>query len=293
MTIRDFRIFCEVADTLSMSKAAERLDCAQPTISHVITEIEAEYGVKLFERLSRRLYLTSDGYYLLSRSKSILDLYDEVDANLGSYTQTVFLRMGATITVGSSIMPKLISSYETSHSNSIVKVVVDNTHVIETLLLENRLDLALVEGTVASTDIIVEPLILDELVLVLSPEYPFPANPTCTVADLAGKPFIFREEGSGTRERFVRFLSENKTSVVEKWICHSSDSIINAVKSGQGFSVISERLVREDLKQGLLRSIAIEGADFKRFFSLVYHKDKFFTPSIESLVKEIKTFFEI
>jgi DNA-binding transcriptional LysR family regulator len=272
-----------------MSKAAENLDCAQPTVSHVIAGIESEYGIRLFERLSKRLYITEDGQYLLSHAQNLLALYDEVDVNLGAYTQPVQLKIGSTITVGSSVMPFLASSFEKEHPNLQLKVVVDNTKTIEQLLLENKLDLALVEGTVSSTDLVVEPVLSDVLVLVMSADFPFKAKKSCTAKDLAGMPFIFREEGSGTRQRFIEFLSSHKINVREKWVCHSSDSILNAVKSGQGLTVISLRLVRQDIEKGILRSVLLEDADFKRSFSIVYHKDKFFTPQLEALVAKIKT----
>ena len=144
MTLRDLRIFIEVARTLSMSESAVNLGCAQPTVSQVISNMESEYGVRLFERLARRLYLTDDGTYLLSYAQGILALYDEVDSNLGSYALPVVLRMGATITVGSSIMGELVSRFEKEHPLITVEVYVDNTQTIESMLAESRLDLALV-----------------------------------------------------------------------------------------------------------------------------------------------------
>ncbi|AEV30987.1 transcriptional regulator [Sphaerochaeta pleomorpha str. Grapes] len=289
MTIRDVRIFCEVVETLSMSKAAENLDCAQPTVSHVIAGIEADYGVRLFERFSKRLYLTEDGQYLYSHARDLLCVYDEIDTNLGAYSHPVLVRIGATITVGSSVMPALCCTFEKEHTNLNLKVVVDNTKTIEQLLLENKLDLALVEGTVSNTDLVTDPVVSDELVLVMSPDFPFSFQNSCRAEDLAGLPFIFREEGSGTRQRFIEFLSAHKTNVQEKWVCHSSDVILNAVKSGLGLTVISSRLVSKDLQMGKLRKIQLADANFVRAFSLVYHKDKFFTPQLEALVKKIKT----
>lgn len=286
MTLRDLRIFIEVARTLSMSESAVNLGCAQPTVSQVIANMESEYGVRLFERLARRLYLTDDGTYLLSYAQGILALYDEVDSNLGSYALPVVLRMGATITVGSSIMGELVSRFEKEHPLITVEVYVDNTQTIESMLAESRLDLALVEGQVFHPALVTEDILPDTLVLVATKG--FPIADEVGLSDLSSLPFILREKGSGTRNLFVNLLEERGITIKEKWVCHSSDAILSAVRSGQGLTVISKRLVAPELSEGILREIAIRGVSFARTFSLVFHKDKFFTPPLESLVKEIR-----
>ncbi len=286
MTLRDLRIFTEVAKTLSMSVSANNLGCAQPTVSQVVANIEAEYGVRLFDRLSRRLYLTDDGSYLNSYALRILALYEEVDANLGSFALPVVLRVGATITVGSSIMGELVSQFEQEHPLTSVEVYVDNTQTIAQLLSESRLDIAVVEGVIHHPSLVTEEVLSDSLALVGAKAFPLASE--VNLAELESLPFILREKGSGTRELFVTLLQQHGVTVREKWICHSSDAILSGVRSGQGLTVISRRLVEHDLAQGVLREIAIRDVSFERMFSLVYHKDKFFTPPLEQFVKDIK-----
>ncbi|HKM07026.1 MAG TPA: LysR family transcriptional regulator, partial [Sphaerochaeta sp.] len=204
MTLRDLRIFTEVAKTLSMSESANNLGCAQPTVSQVIASIESEYGVRLFERLSRRLHLTDDGAYLNTFAQNILILYDEVDANLGSFALPVVLRVGATITVGSSIMGELVSRFEKQHPLITIEVYVDNTETIEQLLSSGRLDLALVEGQVHDPSLVTEAMLSDTLVLVAAKDFPLASE--VDLSDLELLPFILREKGSGTRKMFVDLL---------------------------------------------------------------------------------------
>ena len=71
MTIRHLRVFIAVAETERMSAAARRLYVAQPTVSQTVAEIEAHYGVRLFERLSKKLYITPDGARLLGYARHI------------------------------------------------------------------------------------------------------------------------------------------------------------------------------------------------------------------------------
>jgi DNA-binding transcriptional LysR family regulator len=105
---------------------------------------------------------------------------------------------------------------------------------------------------------------------------------------LSDYPLILREEGSGTRALFVGLLQEKAFPFEEKWSCHSNDAIIRAVCAGQGITVISRRLVHHLVKEGTLRELELQGVDMKRYFSLVHHKDKVFTPSMEKLLHLLK-----
>ena len=98
MTIRHLRVFLEVARCGSMSQAAKNLYISQPTVSQAIAEIEAEYQVRLFSRLSKHLYITVSGEQLLEYAGRIIDLYNEMEQTMHS-KQIVRLRLGASLTV--------------------------------------------------------------------------------------------------------------------------------------------------------------------------------------------------
>ena len=83
MTIRHLRIFTAVAEAGSMSAAAKALFVSQPSVSHAIGELEKEFGVRLFERLSQKLYLTGEGELMLSYSRHILDSISQLEQAMG------------------------------------------------------------------------------------------------------------------------------------------------------------------------------------------------------------------
>ncbi len=286
MTIRDLTIFVAVAEQMSMSKAADQLDLAQPTVSSVIASLEREYGVLLFDRLNRALHITDEGRFLLSRARSILGLVDGLEQDLGAFNRKQIIRMGATITVGSSVLAPIVSDFEQINPSISIQVVVDNTQTIETQLLDGAVDLALLEGVVTSKQLVVEPLYADELIAVCAPHFNAPAK--MTLKQISEYPFILREVGSGTRERFLRCIIEEGLTVEQKWTCHSSDAILHAVLSAQGVTVISRRLVQDLLASGKLRQIILEQVNLNRNFSLVYHKDKTFTPAMDAFAKAIR-----
>ena len=105
MTLRHLRIFTAVCETGSMTAASERLFIAQPSISLAISEMEEYYGVKLFDRISRKLYLTDSGRRALQYARHIIDLMDEMEQGMKNADTVGRRRVGTSITIGSYLLP--------------------------------------------------------------------------------------------------------------------------------------------------------------------------------------------
>lgn len=282
MTFRHLKIFIAVAQSGSMSAAARELYIAQPTVSQVIAEIENEYGIRLFERLSRRLYITREGRQLLDYARHITALFDEMERDLHYASRNRTLRVGATITVGSCVLPELVARFEAENPSDTVEVLVDNTRVIEEKILSSELDFGLVEGEVSEPDLISRPVLEDELVLICAEGHPFSGQDSVCMADLDGEAFVLREPGSGTREQFESELDRRGIRIRTKWVCHSADSILEAVARGQGSSVISRRLAERALSTKKLRILPVRDAELSRTFNLVHHRNKFLSEPIQA-----------
>ena len=109
MTIRHLKIFVEVAESGTMSAAAERCFISQPTVSQVIRELEEHYQVRLFERLSKKLYITESGERLLTSARKVLEQFNLLETNMESSRAEEYLRIGATITVGACLLSSILN----------------------------------------------------------------------------------------------------------------------------------------------------------------------------------------
>lgn len=285
MTLHSLEIFVAVAKKCNMSDAAKELHIAQPTVSQAIAELEKEYGILLFNRLSRKLYITPAGEKLLAYAKNMIALEKEINSAMCELAENQTLVLGATLTVGKCLVPELVRLFEQKHPTIKIQVIIDNTAVIEKLLLESQVDIALIEGTIKSKELKVHYAIPDQLVLVCHPHHPFASREMIGVHELVNQNFILREEGSGTRENLELLLRENNVAINRKWICHGLDGIIEAVLSGQGITLISERLVRPYVERGELCCISIEDQLLSRDFSVVYHKTKYISESLDKLIR--------
>ena len=283
MTLRGLEVFLAVVESGSMRAAAEQLYISQPSVSGVVADLEEEFGVRLFERMGKRLFITQEGEQLASYARRMLSLNREIFRQMRTSSRRMPLRIGASVTVGSSVMPQLVQKLEGTPPY----VFVGNTGVVEQKLLRNELDVALVEGRVKSEDLLVTPVIRDRLALVCTAEHPFAARESVRLSDLSRERLILREPESGTRQ--VLDLEFQRAGVPMRvgWECTNSQAILNAVRLGLGVALLSPRLLREG--DGLV-AVPIEDDPAQRWFSLVIHKDKYVRPPLQAFLDLCKSF---
>lgn len=290
MTIRHLRIFIEVVDCGKMSAAAKKLFISQPTVSQAIKELEVHYGVLLFERIGKKLYITEKGKNLLLFARNLVKQFDDMEEKIFQANYVEKIRIGATITVGNCILSDVVNSFNEINPQVEIYSYVNNTKDIEEKLLKSELDIGIVEGEVKSTDLISIPEVNDYLILACSTKHPFAKKKVVKLSDLTTESFAMREQGSGTRELFEKYMSENRMPIKVVFEGNSSDSIKKAIIENQCLAVISIRLVEEEIKRGQIYAIQNTDRDWDRYFSVVYHKNKIVTNEMKSLIEVVKNY---
>lgn len=296
MNLRQLKIFVTVCKTESMSQAARELYMTQPAISQTISELEAKLNVKLFDRIKKRLNLTYPGKVLLRYSKRILNLIEETEhtiEDIANMNQGQ-LRIGASMTIGTYLLPEILSKFNQESKEIDLPFIIDNTSVIEKMILNNEIDFALVEGPIHSNDINVEPFFNDELYLIISTKHKWNNQETIKPCEIKKENFIMREEGSGTREVIENTMAKFDLTYQTTHILNNIEAIKKAIEANVGISILPEIAVKEEVNNGKVSKINIEGVDFKRKFRIIYHKDKYhsqlFKKFISYLKQEIKNF---
>lgn len=282
MTRRNLEIFVAAAECQNMSEAGRRLFVTQSSVSQVISDIERENNVVLFERLSRGLYLTETGRELLRYAKRMLALDAEMREFLNAASKTQKLRLGATVTVGTCVISPILLRLKAEIPSLRAETLVANTHILEEKLLRSELDICLVEGRISHPELIVERVIPDKLVMICSRANAFSGRDGITLGELSRCPFILREPGSGTRAQIESEFAARSLPLHIAWDCYNTEAILNAVADDHGVSIISELLVEEAFRSGKLWMCPVTDADLSRSFSLVYHKDKYISSALDA-----------
>lgn len=279
MNERKLKIFFEVAKSLNMTEVAKNLYISQPAVSMVISELEGELGIKLFERIGKKLYLTYEGEIFLGYVRRILNIYDECRTKIGHITNLKCgkLKIGASTTIGIYLLPEIIGSFGNIYKDVEISIAIENTKIIENMLLENKIDIAFVEGPIYSDEIVVKDFCDDELVVIVSSNHRLANFNEVDKDDLKNEKFILREVGSGTREVFEKAFYKNNIEYKTAFELGNTEAIKKAVISNLGISCMSKRCIKDEINLGLISMLKIKDVDLNRKFYFIYHKDKYFS----------------
>ncbi len=281
MNFRHLEIFLAVCEEGSMTLAARVLYMTQPSISQAIHELEIYYGVRLFERLNHRLYLTSAGETLGSYARHIIHLSEQARHDLEDMSRGGSLRIGASLTIGAYMLPGLVVAFQHQNPEVEVFIRVDNTGVVENMILNDQLDLGLVEGPTYSQHLEERFFCGDDLVFIVSPQHPLGKKVKWKAQDLKGQAFLVREEGSGTQDIFEHAMREAEISWKAAGVYNNNEAIKQAVIANLGLAIVSKISIEEEVRQGKFLALEVEGISLNRKFNVIYHRQKFFTVAMQ------------
>ena len=285
MTIRHLKIFKTVADLGGMSKAAKELHITQPSISQAIAELEKYYGVKLFERLSQKIYLTKEGELMLSFSRHILDSFEQMEAAMNQAVEKSSLRIGCSVSVGTCLIEEILDEAKERIPQCQISVIVTNSSEIEQLILTNEVDVGIVEGILKNKDLVITPVCEDELVLVCNMNHPLAKETMVTLDMLQGQDYASRESGSAERNQYEKLFEDAGLQLNRVFCSTNTEAIKNAVIHGRGIAVFSRRMVKQEVEHGEMVVIPVRNVAVKRNIDFVMHKNKYMSNEIQMMQK--------
>lgn len=282
MNIKLLEAFLAVIDNETMSAAANRLFTTQPNISLMIKELEDYYSTRLFNRASKKLFLTPEGKNLEKYARRVMVDFKEMNDAMFSQNKTI--RIGSSVTVGQYLLNGYLNNLKSMMQNIEFEVVINNTEEIENLILNNRIDLAIVEGKVYSKNIAQVELLKDELIAIISPNYPLDSE-IIKLADLELLPWISREDGSHRRNQFENDMNDKNIHPRIVFRATNLETIIQAVQNEYGFAIISKIAAHEALKKQSLKQLNFADYSCPRTIRFIYNKSHDEDPMISQILE--------
>ena len=278
MTLRHMKIFISVCKEKSITIAAKKLYISQPAVSNAIKELESYYGTPLFDRISKKIYLTKTGETVYDYALHINSLFEELETSVRNSDITSHLKIGSSITIGTHLMPDLVKKFTEQYPFVQTYITIDSSDIIEKNILDNELDFALIEGIVHSDHIISKDFIEDELVVGCDNHHELLNRKMVSLQELFQQKFLMREKNSGTREFAESILAVHNFYINPIWESSSTEAIIHAVSKGIGISILPLQLVQDYINRNQISKIQVADLQFKRKYHIIYHKNKFLTP---------------
>jgi len=293
VNLEQIRSFHAVAVHGGFSRAAERLGLTQSTVSMQVGSLERELGVRLFERLGRRIRLTPEGAAMLEHASRILAQVEAAKRTALAYRglEAGELVVGASLTIGNYLLPELLGDFHRSHPGVRLVLDISPSYRVGQRVAAGELDIGLVEAEVADPELEARPFHTDELVLIVPPDHRWAARGWAEVGELAEEPFLEREPGSGTREIVRARLAESGVALSPALELGSPEALKRAVRAGLGVAIVSIATVELELRCGVLRAVPVRGLRLSRPFLTLLRRDKHLSPVLSAFLELVRSSF--
>jgi DNA-binding transcriptional LysR family regulator len=292
LTLRQLQIFVAIAQSGSTTAAGEQIALSQSAISASIAELERILSVRLFDRAGKRLLLNDHGRAMLPQAISVLNGAESLEQSyLG--TAPSLLIIGASLTIGNYLLPRLLADYWRSQdialgeANPPLQVIVANTADIAARVANFEVDFGLVEGPCHRPDIAVTPWLQDELILVASPDHPIAREYVGRLIPperLAKTNWLLREQGSGTREALEHALLPHLPQLKSSLEFNDHEAIKQSAIHGLGIACLSRLVVADMLESGRLIELKTMFGRLPRNFSFLMHRQKQMTAGMKDFI---------
>lgn len=285
MELRHIRLFCLIMEQGGVSKAATRAGLGQPTVSQHLKALEEELGILLFERRGKRILPTKAAHAFYPYAKQALQSLEAGKRALEEQMGLVrgILEIAGSTIPGHYILPKLMAQFHKSFPGVQIRVDVGDTQEVVEKVRLAEVELGFVGAKVHVEGMNFDPFSWDELVLVALPSHPM-ANKCVSIEELGSLELVTREPGSGTRKSWEEQLLKRGFDLESLNIVAqlgSTEALIRAVKAGLGVGIVSFWAASEELKNGALARIQLEGPPMKRDFYMIWMAHRPMSPAAQ------------
>ena len=266
-----------VAEKRNFTRAAQALSLTQPAVSHHISQLEQELGVRLFVRGNGDLMLTPEGETVLRYVRRMKALEKKMAEELQEAGRRLTrLRIGITHTAESSIVAEVLARYTNENPGISITIVTDNINNLYDMLENFELDLAVVEGRSTRPELSALMLDTDYLVCVLANTHPLSCSSMITLDEIRQEKLILRLPNSETRVRFESALAAIGESIADFQVILEVDNVAtikDLIRKNLGISILARSACMDELRKGKLTALPIENLSMTRETNLVYHRD--------------------
>jgi len=283
MEVRQYRIFKEVAETGSFTKAAANLYITQSAVSHAVRDLEERAGTVLFDRLSKSIRITESGRLLLEEVTPILAACNALDSRIGSLEKKAPVHLVSSITIAAFYLPGILRSFEASWPGLPVTVEVVPAAAAVEVLRCGKADFALIEGAVPQGPFVCEAFDSYKMHILCAPGY-LPVDKMLSMEEFCGERLLLREKGSAIRDTLDSTLYLAGYTAYPSWTSVNSTALIKAAEAGLGLTVLPDLLVGNELREERLLTVQAEGLELKNELLVIRHREKHMTAPLWSLL---------
>jgi len=290
MQIESLKVFCDLAETESFTKAAQINGVTQSAVSQQISSLERLFKSLLIERSKKRFRLTSEGQVLYDYSKQIIQTYESLHSQLQELKDIISgtIRVATIYSIGLHDLPPYVKKFMRSYPTVNVHVEYRRANQVYEDVLGNVVDMGLVAYPTKDVKLEIIPLHKDPLVLICHPHHPFAKQKNVKLKALVGQKFVGFEPDIPTRKALDKILREYGVSVNNVMEFDNVETVKRAVEIDAGVSIVPQGTVTQEVHKQTLAAVPLEDGSFYRPLAALYKKNKVLSPAMKQFLALLK-----
>ena len=290
MEFRNLTTFVRAAELRSFSQAARQLGYSQSAVSMQIGQLESELGAPLFDRVGKTVALTPQGLRFYEHAQNILRMAesarDEMN-NAAAVSGQLRLMMAESICM--SLFPPVLARFHARYPEAQAVVKTGTTEDMFRALIQNDADMIFhLDHPIYRSDIVVPVAQPVPIIFVAPAGHPLAGRDSVPLAECLRCPFILTEKGMSYRSQLDAQLAKRSTALNPFLELGNTDVIARLVAQGMGLSFLPEFVVRDQLAQGTIVRLNVEGISVELWRQVIYHKGKWMTPAMQAMIDIIR-----
>ena len=290
MQIESLKVFCDLTETESFTKAAQINGVTQSAVSQQISSLERQFKSLLIERSKKKFRLTREGQVLYDYSKQVIATYDALHSKLQEIKDIISgtIRVATIYSIGLHDLPPYVKRFLKAYPTVNVHVEYRRANQVYDDVLGNVVDLGLVAYPTKDAKLEIIPIKKDPLVLVTHPHHPLAKAKNIKLKAIAGQKFIGFEPDIPTRKAIDKVLREHGIDVNHVMEFDNIETVKRAVEIDAGIAIVPHSTITQEIQKQTLASVAIDDADMFRPLAAIYKKNKVLSPAIKQFLSILK-----
>ncbi len=290
MQIESLKVFCDLTETKSFTKAAQINGVTQSAVSQTISALERRFKSPLIERSKKNFRLTPEGDVFYDYSKRILQTCDALYSKLQEIDNVISgnIRVATIYSIGLHVLPPYVKRFMKSYPNVNVHVEYRHDEQVYENVLGNIVDLGLVAYPTRDARIEVVPIHKDTLVLICHPQHPLAKRKSVPVKALDGLKFINFERDIPTRRALDKIFKDHRVTVEPVMQFDNIETVKRAVEIDSGVAIVPRETISQEVADGTLVAVELQNGAYSRPLAVIYKRNKVLSPAIKKFVALLK-----
>ena len=287
MQIENFKIFADLVETKSFSKAAKLNGITQSAVSQQARSMERNFKTLMIDRSQKQFNLTREGQRIYEAAKEILHVYEKLESELQEMKKVISgtIRISTIYSIGLHELPPYIKKFLHDFPSVNVRVEYRRSNLVYEDILHNSVDFGLVAFPQRIRQIENIPFRNDTLVLITHPQHPLAQIGDVDIKALAGHKFIGFDPDIPTRKAVDQIFRDYKLEITPVMEFDNIETVKRAVEIDHGVAIVPHATVVQEVRQGTLTAISFKGKEFTRPLAILHRKGRVLTPAMKKFIE--------